>query len=97
MVRKKRIKEFDEFDWVKDINAEYNIENIISKKIHWRHNNLGELESLGHDLTTIDKSKVILGKIPSNKLKVVTVKHASDEQKAFFNYWTGIEFPTSDN
>lgn len=41
--------------------------------------------------------KVILGEIPSNKLKVVTVKHASDEQKAFFNYWTGIEFPTSDN
>jgi hypothetical protein len=63
MVRKKRIKEFDEFDWVKDINPEYNIENIISKKIHWRHNNLGELEDLGHDLTTIDKSKVILGKI----------------------------------
>lgn len=63
MVRKKRIKEFDEFDWVKDVNPEYSIENIISKKIHFRNNNLGELEDLGHDLTSIDKSKVILGKI----------------------------------
>lgn len=63
MVRKKRIREFDEFDWVKDINPEHSIENIIGKKIHFRDNNLGELEDLGYDLPSIDRSKVILGKI----------------------------------
>lgn len=36
-----------------------------------------------------------LGEIPKGKLKVIPLKNVSDEQKAFFNYWTGIEFPSN--
>lgn len=36
---------------------------------------------------------VILGEIPKGKLQVVPLKVVSDEQKAFFKYWTGIAFP----
>ena len=36
---------------------------------------------------------VILGEIPKSKLKVVPLEVVSDEQKAFFKHWTGIEFP----
>jgi predicted metalloprotease with PDZ domain len=36
---------------------------------------------------------VMLGEQPKNKLKVVPLKDASKEQKAFFKYWTGISFP----
>lgn len=38
-------------------------------------------------------STIQLGKIPKGKLKVVPVLEASDEQKAFFKHWTGLEFP----
>ena len=36
---------------------------------------------------------IILGEIPKSKLKVVPLEVVSDEQKAFFKYWTGIAFP----
>jgi len=39
---------------------------------------------------------VILGEIPKSKLKVVPLKDASDEQKAFFKHWTGIDFPNKE-
>ena len=37
---------------------------------------------------------IILGEIPKSKLKVVPLEEATEQQKAFFKYWTGIEFPT---
>jgi len=36
---------------------------------------------------------IILGEIPKSKLKIVPLEEASDDQKAFFKYWTGLEFP----
>jgi len=36
---------------------------------------------------------ISLGEVPKNKLKVVPLKEASDEQKAFFKHWTGLDFP----
>lgn len=39
---------------------------------------------------------IILGEMPKGKLKIVPLKQASDSQKAFFKYWTGIEFPNSE-
>lgn len=39
---------------------------------------------------------IILGETPKDKLKVVPLEQASDAQKAFFKYWTGIEFPNKE-
>jgi len=36
---------------------------------------------------------IILGSLPKSKLKIVPLESASDGQKAFFKYWTGLEFP----
>jgi predicted metalloprotease with PDZ domain len=36
---------------------------------------------------------ITLGEQPKDKLKVVPLKDANEEQKAFFKYWTGISFP----
>lgn len=38
---------------------------------------------------------IILGEIAKDKLKVVPLDVVSDEQKAFFKHWTGIEFPNN--
>ena len=48
MRKKKLIKEYNDFSWVKDINPEHSIENILGKKLHFRSNNLGELKDLGY-------------------------------------------------
>lgn len=36
---------------------------------------------------------VILGEAPKGTLKIVPIKDATDDQKAFFKYWTGLELP----
>jgi len=36
---------------------------------------------------------ITLGEQSKDKLKVVPLKDANEEQKAFFKYWTGISFP----
>jgi predicted metalloprotease with PDZ domain len=38
---------------------------------------------------------VTLGAIPKAKLKIVPVEQVSEEQKAFFKQWTGIDFPST--
>ena len=40
---------------------------------------------------------LILGEKPHGKLTIVPIKAATEEQKAFFEYWTGIAFPSSTN
>lgn len=40
---------------------------------------------------------VKLGALPKGKLTVKAMKEASDEQKAFFKAWTGLDFPSKDN
>lgn len=35
-----------------------------------------------------------LGALPKGKLTVKAMKEASDEQKAFFKAWTGLDFPS---
>ncbi len=37
---------------------------------------------------------IILGEKPKNKLKIVPVKNASEQQQAFFKQWTGLSFPS---
>ncbi len=39
--------------------------------------------------------QITLGEMPKGKLKVVPLKEATDKQKAFFEYWTGVAFPES--
>lgn len=36
---------------------------------------------------------VVLGETPKSKLKIVPLGDVSDDQKAFFKYWTGLAFP----
>lgn len=43
----------------------------------------------------LDTRMVVLGSTPKAKLKVVPVEQASENQKAFFKQWTGIDFPIS--
>ena len=63
MRKKKLIKEYDDFSWVKDINPKHSIENILGKKLYFRSNNLGELKDLGYSEHDTPKRKIILGKI----------------------------------
>lgn len=37
-----------------------------------------------------------LGTTPKEKLKIVAMKNATDDQKAFFTAWTGLDFPLKD-
>jgi len=37
--------------------------------------------------------RVMLGETPKGKLKIVLLEEVSNDQKAFFKYWTGLEFP----
>lgn len=37
---------------------------------------------------------IVLGEQPKDKLKIIPLDVVSDEQKAFFKQWTGIEFPS---
>lgn len=39
--------------------------------------------------------KVVLGTIPKGTLKIVPVEQVSEDQKAFFKQWTGIDFPST--
>lgn len=39
--------------------------------------------------------EIKLAQVPKGELKVKTMKAASDEQKAFFKAWTGLDFPGS--
>lgn len=38
-------------------------------------------------------TRIKLGSLPKNKLKVIPMAKANNEQKAFFKAWTGLDFP----
>lgn len=81
-----------------DIIVAINDLRVVDKDLTTRLNNFQPDDDITVTFFRRDElvtNTLTLGETPKDKIKVVPLIDATQEQKAFFKHWTGIEFPSN--